>query len=574
MDYIEISLPMTALSPGQDLYPERAMHDIVKAKYHNQHLEKENPDIAALPPRVTDTKLVERCAKGFPGYNREVVSQMKLSERLIALDALKDHVRVYLPYYVHFYRRFLTCLQSAYHGRKFAIGKHFIREKKESELDRYTLTEIGEDQILSAYPKISRNVQCLSLVGVAGSGKSTCLQYIMSFFPNGLRHDLPGGYKYVEIPFLQMSAVDVPDTKAFFIALAGQIDSYVGHGNIYESLMRRQNNIPKMLEYFAELSTQFHVGMIIFDEVQMITDKGIFRRLLSLSNLAHVSICLVGTEEAMSFIHKNSWAMRRFGGPAMIKADCNIQEQETKADSDIQEQETMRSTLRQLWRYQFTYAYTKEDVPDEETVKLFVDASMGNVDLLFTLFIKAQRIALMDKTKSSSLTPDIVRKAVRSLQEAKRLLKSERDVIKAYLPQEKEELQAQLRKDIATERAKEAKALQEAAEKEFRTRTNVLDDLVFRIGNVADYSFHTIESAYDRLVDSGIDLISLEPRQRAKVVLSALQEEEMQKQQKKEKTVGEKAKKSKHASIDLKPELDDVLSGGIDDIANIQTTAS
>ena len=344
MDYIQLNLPRTNILPGQDPYPERDTHDIVKAIYHDEFPEKDNPDISALPPRISDIKLFEKCVSGYPGYNRESVNKMKLSERLIALDSLKDYVRVYLPYYLDFLRRLLACLLSAYRGRSFAIGKEHFRAKKVEEVDSYTLNEIGEDQVLSVSPIISSSVQCLALVGVAGSGKSTCLEFNLSLFPHGIRHDLPGGYKYVEIPFLQLSAVDINDTKALFIKLAAQIDQYIGHGNIYKGLMIKKQNISKMLDYFDELSSQFHVGMVIVDEVQLIKDKNVFHHLLSLSNSSHVSICLIGTESAMAFLHKDSWAMRRFGELGFVKADFGNQKKQV-----------MESTLRQLWKYQFTY---------------------------------------------------------------------------------------------------------------------------------------------------------------------------------------------------------------------------
>ena len=253
MDYIEISLPLTELSPGQDPYPDRHLHDIVNAVYHDNYYEKDNPDIAALPPRVPDKKLVEKCVRGYPGYNRAVVDKMKLSERLMALDALKDHVRVFLPYYIDFSRRLLSCLLSSYRGRAFAIGKDHFKGKKDDEVDEYTLKNIGEDQVLSVSPTITSNVQCIAMVGVAGAGKSTCLEYNLSFFPHAFRHTLPGGYKYIGIPFLQINAVRINDTKAFFITLAEQIDRYIGHGYVYKNQMAKKNNISKMLEYFDEM---------------------------------------------------------------------------------------------------------------------------------------------------------------------------------------------------------------------------------------------------------------------------------------------------------------------------------
>ena len=566
MDYIDFDLPIIKIKSGQDLYPDRREHDIVPAVYHDQCLEHNNPDICALPPRLPDNKIVGLCIKGFPGYSRDAVGKMKLSDRYMALDAFKDYVRVFLPYYIDYSRRLLSCLQSAYRNRGFAIGRDHFKNRLD-DVDGFTKQEIGDNQVMSVSPPIGSSVQCMALVGLAGTGKSTCNEIITSIYPRAILHSFKSGHRYLEIPILQMSAVDISDTKSFFIHLAGLIDRYVGHGNVYKSIMIKRRDISKMLDFFNELTQQFHIGMIIIDEVQMIVNRtNLFEHLLSLTNICHVSICLIGTEESMPSLQTKTWFKRRFGELGMITADFGMQE-------DF----VMTSVLNQIWRYQWTYSFTQEDGPDKESIKLLVDASMGNIDLMTTLFIKAQRIAIK-KGKKYCLCPDVIGEAVRPLQNAKELLKSEGSNLKTYIEKENRNLKTSLRSDISVEKEKEAQAVQKESEKRFLSRTKALEDVTFRITNMSDYSPAKIEKMFDSLMDEGKDLYSMDPKQRAKSIFAALQQEALSAEKSKkraDKAAGKATKTRKKREYPVPTEyLQDAFTGGIDDIADIQTDAS
>ena len=567
MDYIDITLPITNLEPGQDPYPDRARHDIVTAVYHDQYPEKDNPDIAALPPRLSDVKIAKMCGKGYPGYNRDAVKEMKLSERLIALDALKDYVRVYLPYYGDFARRLTSCLLSAYRGREFAVGKEHFR-MNQNNVDPFTRSEIGEEQVLSVSSAIGSNVQCMALVGVAGAGKSTCNEFITSPYPHGIFHTcLPNGYKYLQIPILKVNAADIADTKSFFINLADIIDNYIGHGKVYRDQMTKKRDISKMINYFSELAAQFHIGMIIIDEVQMIaTKKNIFSYLLSVSNSSHVSLCLIGTESSMPILHDETWFKRRFGELGLVTAEMGTHEKQV-----------ISSVLRQIWHYQWTYSFTPEDEPDEKSMRMLVDASMGNIDLLTTLFVKAQRIALKDG-KKGCLTPEVVERACKSVLDAKNLLKNEKDVIAKYTDKEKDSLKQSMRIDLLAAKNKEAQAVQKAAEEDFILKAKALDDIIYRIGQVSVYGPKQIEKAFEQIVENGKDLMAMDGRQRAMLVLSYLQQEEISRSQK-----GRNREKSKNKVKEIRKkktvqcpedELKEALSGGINDITNLQSNVS
>ena len=576
MDYIELDFSITKAELGQDLYPDRREHDIVAAVYHDQSIEKSNPDICALPPRLPDSKTHDLCIRGFPGYARDAVDKMRLSDRYLALDQFKDYVRVYLPYYIDYSRRFLSCLQSAYHNRAFAIGRdHF---KMKTDVDTFTRNEIGENQVLSVSPPIASSVQSMALVGLAGTGKSTCNELITSIYPHVILHEFASGHRYLQIPILQLSAVDVSDEKAMFIRLAGQIDRFVGQGNVYKSLMIKQGNISKMLNFFSELAEQFHIGMIVIDEVQMIVQrKKLFEHILSLSNVCHVSICLIGTEESMPHLGSTTWFTRRFGELGLIDADSEDPNL-VIADFGIQGAAVMTSVLKQIWRYQWTYTYTQTDEPDAESVELLVGASMGNIDLLTTLFVKAQRVAIK-KGKKYCLSPEIVKEAIMPLKKAKRLLESERSNFNSYLEKEKKSLKRSLGCDIAEERAKEAQETQKESENRFLIKTKTLEDVTFRIMTMADYSPAKIERAFNRLIDNGQDLYKMDAKQRAKLVFAALQKEELNAEKNRKKKeggpAGQAPKGRKKRSYPVPEEhLKEALAGDINDITNIQTTAS
>ena len=545
------------------------------AVYTVHDSEKWNPDICALPPRLPDNKAHDLCVRGFPGYSRDAVDKMKLSDRFLALDRFKDYVRVYLPYYIDFSRRLLSCLESAYYNRTFAIGKDNF--KTNVNVDEYTRKVIGENQVLAVAPPISASVQCMALIGVAGTGKSTCSEMITSIYPHVLRHEFETGYKYLQIPILQLSAVDISDEKSLLIRMAGQIDLYIGQGNVDKTIMIKQKELAKMQDYFCDLAKQFHVGMVIIDEVQMIGHrKKLFENILSLSNTCHVSICLIGTEESMPYLNSKTWFVRRFGELGQINADSKDKELYLiSANLGMQETASMTSVLNQIWRYQWTYKYTQTDEPDAESVKLLVDACVGNIDLLTTLFIKSQRIAIK-KGKGYCLSPEIVREAVMPLSKATELLKSERKNLKPYIEMERKTLRGSLRHDIAAEVDKEAQATQKELEDRFILRTKTIEDITYRITAMADYGPTKIEKVFDRLTDSGQDLYNMDPKQRAMLVFAELQKGDLEKEksrQKNEKKVTGQAPKKRSYPVPT-DQLTEALSGGIDDITNIQANIS
>ena len=86
---------------------------------------------------------------------------------------------------------------------------------------------------------------------------------------------------------------------------------------VYAGEVARARNLGKKAEVIKNFIEQFGIGIIIFDEIQLIdfehTKENTFDSLLTLANRTKVAMAVVGTEDARSKMFKELRTARRIG---------------------------------------------------------------------------------------------------------------------------------------------------------------------------------------------------------------------------------------------------------------------
>lgn len=498
MVYItDIELPCEHYTHPLQMYPDIGQKDLQPAKYREVFGERSNPDICALPPPLSGAALMADNMHGMPCYNAEMARSLPKSERLAALASFKDIVTVYMPWHAAMERRFYECLLSAYRRRTFG------------------LLDSGSMDVLSISRPISTSVQDISLIGTAGSGKSTAVRLMLDRIPRGIQHDLDGK-RYVQIPVLETTARE-GDMKSIFIDLAMTVDKILGE-SCYELQMRKMKTVTNMEAYLVALIQSFHVGIIVIDEIQNVTKRkqSMFDHVLSVTASAGVAVMIIGTESAITDLNQNEWFSRRFSHLGRIASDFNAE------DTRVMEQ-----IIQIIWGMQWTrkqYPLTKS------IMTTLLEVSCQNVDLLTTIYITAQLLCIHSEGKNQELVLDerTIRKAADQYPMAKQLLRDGMEKMESMYQAEKRATLAAITREAQTEREKEQRRLMQDAVTVFSNKeklTSEIAELVIHAGFSDTRAINSIIRS--KSADPGF--LSLTRDQQAKAVIVELLKREAKK---------------------------------------------
>ncbi len=511
MDYLtDIKLPLIQVEGWKDLYPDRCRHDILDAIYHATAETDSNPDICALPLVIPQRDLFLLNTSTFPGYDHKKIAGMSLAEKYDCLAAFKDCVRIYLPYHFELERKFHHCLSSAYRSRSFGLMPNSIN-------------------VLSTTPPISSSVQSMSLVGTAGTGKSTAVEMMLSRMPKGIRHTFPNGFQYTQIPVLSATANGGADIKNIFINLAKQIDDIMGiPEKYYEKQMQKQSTVAKMTSFFGSLIQLFHVGMIVIDEIQLAAGGGMFTTLLTVTATYGVALLIIGTEDTIFHLNRNEWFARRFFHLGRVTSDL------LKADEQYVE-----GVIRQIWTCQWTNIMHPLS---QGVIRTLKDESGGNLDFLTTIFITAQKLVIAseqeakrsnDDSKILKLNEKTLLTAARMYPNARSYILEGKTSVETYYLDERNAAIKSLIEEADAARKTESRKIIESAASVFTKQTEVLTDVSKRIRAIYDdIDYNTIEVTYKRFASSDNGFLSLDTKQQTKLVLQSITADRYEKERK------------------------------------------
>lgn len=328
-----------------------------------------------------------------------------------------------------------------------------------------------------------------ALLGYSGSGKSSTLHNLLSVYPQVIMHHI-NGYRLPQIVYLVVNCVPNSNFAALYVGIGNAIDRALGLDMVYEKIISRAKSLGDKAEKVRQLVEQFAIGIIIFDEIQLIdfssTRENSFESLMVLTNRTKVAIGVVGTTDAYSKMFTNVRTARRVG---LLVSACQY----------CESKEFFRYLVNSLMRYQWF------DKPVEVTPEI-IDALYANthgiIDQLISLYI-CMHIEYLGKSRRPAINAHFInRVAEKYYPQMKDLLESLDDpesekMIQELVQSAKKSIEA--RQD-ETQQKVAAKSIMESQAEAIDTEAlerNVLANIM----NVTDdYGADTIHSAFLKVI--------------------------------------------------------------------------
>ena len=300
--YIKQKDPSVSQYEGIQFCPGIAV-DAVYVKSFNEY-DRGNPFIEALPIFRNEEQIKQ-------DYTIKVINKTDSNKSLFEKTTeipLLNQVRFSLPFYASLESETYKCLVNSYRNREF-------------------LNAVDHE-----YAVIGNSLDAASvgfnLLGGSGSGKSSALKILLSRYPQVINHHLENIGEFKQIVYLVVNAVPNDNFNAFYISLGHAIDKALGFGEqVYEKEIQKQRGLGQKAEMVQCLIEKFSIGMIIIDEIQMMSfstssDRS-YTSLARMANITKVAISAVGLPEAVNSMFHREWTGRRLGETIVADRYCS-----------------------------------------------------------------------------------------------------------------------------------------------------------------------------------------------------------------------------------------------------------
>lgn len=371
-------LEFRELNEGEHLYDDVDIHtySVVSAQYEKRDGYEHIPDICALPRLYQNRDLIQATTIGLPEYNPQAIEKMKPYERKENILLLQK------PYFPleHIFE-----IASAIN--KALVSSYMARESRYSEY---------QEEVFSVRNNEVGRPYSFLVTGLTGCGKSAAVRQINNLYPDAIRHELDGK-EYIQIPIL-MTTTMVGNMLELVTAFAVKIDEILDMGTYYADRIRKRRNVGMACNLLKEWIKQFHIGLLIIDEVQFMSfgdGNSSFENLVGIAEDTGCSLGLIGNNDLNQKLYKYPRIVNRIMS-SRIEVSCN----------DEVSLKFFVNAVNRLWEYQ----WTKERTPmTEEIRRQLVDDSMCNIAMLKALLIQVQYEAIK-KFPTGGITPEYIHK--------------------------------------------------------------------------------------------------------------------------------------------------------------------
>ena len=361
----------------------------VMATYSAQRLPqfKGNPLIEALPPSMSDARLVEALELS-PDFDPEQRG-WETFERFQMLTTLSTFC-VPLSRHIELARALDSLMRSGYVGRAPRTPGHaqIYQRIYDNQKKGITFSQSSSSVI---------SQKSTALIGLSGMGKTTTVDRFTAHIPQVIYHGGNNLNLYVEMPS------DGSSIRGLAISILHKLDSFIPGANYYEEFgVRGKPGADVIMRSVARLLNTHLVGILICDEVQNLTNshKGaqtVMTELVSATNELKCPILFIGTNKATQVLGLDFRKARRSTGFGVAPWD-RLREVEADGESS----EWMRF-LGELWKYQ----WVRNPVPlNEHFAHVMYHYSQGVIDIAIKLFASAQARAMLDE--SEKLSPELL----------------------------------------------------------------------------------------------------------------------------------------------------------------------
>lgn len=295
------------------------MIDATPAKYNEFSFD--NPFVDALPKPLTIEELAEKLSistqlpSDYRNYPPQIRQQLNCKIK-----------QLYFPteYTADIYRHLYQGLVTAYSGRtiRSVVEKQDMLGGMLYENKRFNFEEdFQEEQSLA---------ESFSVLGDAGTGKTSGVQKVLKCFPKIIEHT---SYRGIPLECLQITYIMVecpPDysPKSICLQILANIDRLIGTEFQHEAI-KRQFGLDYLIIKIAQLCQKFSIGAIIIDEIQNIlfmnskakNSNKFVKFLLELNNLTGVCLVCLGTRIVSPYFDASPHLARRTRGPRLAPFD-------------------------------------------------------------------------------------------------------------------------------------------------------------------------------------------------------------------------------------------------------------
>ncbi len=313
-----------ACEPDESQYEEFdfSNESIVPARYIRPRIKKDegNPYIEALPYPRTDRQIQQAYNRTLYSYDPDKAKNAGKLDKMLQVEMLRQ-LRFPLPFHSELEFSFYSSLLTSYRAR------HQIKTNEKGISYTAFNEEFETDSILSGSSSDSTNAG-FSLIGYSGCGKSSAISILVSHYPQVIMHDDGDDGYYPQIVYLVVNCTPNSNFSALYEGIGDAIDKAFNNAQpVYSREIAKISGLGRKAEKVKELVEKFAVGIIIFDEIQLIdfehTKENTFDSLLTLANRTKVAIAVVGTEDARDKMFNELRTARRIGNMINGNLYCN-----------------------------------------------------------------------------------------------------------------------------------------------------------------------------------------------------------------------------------------------------------
>lgn len=391
MNYIsKFDLPYLELGENENLYDDVDLtaSDLIPAQYRLVAGHEGNPDICALP-RISTTQEIQ-IQHNIPllGYDEKKIQNMTVGEKKAAILGIRD-VRFPFPFHSRIDQYLNSCIVNSYAKRRIGVT---VRP------DGY---EVGKEKLearcILGNMDISGNTIGFSIIGTAGSGKSTGFQMVSEKYPKAIIHDLLD-CRYIQIPIMRLVAFANGNLGALYQMFARQLDNILDSGYSHYGEIRSMSNLGRMTELIITWIKRYHIGIIVIDEIQLMdfsanSGKSI-ENLLTITQMTGVPLCMIGTEDVQTNWNRILRLSRRTEGLLV------------KSDEYCSQRDFFEILVKKIWKYQ--WLKNKAELT-EEIVQTLYEETLGSIDMLELLWMMIQYEAISRRSEPE-ITEEYIRK--------------------------------------------------------------------------------------------------------------------------------------------------------------------
>ena len=351
--------------------------------------DKGNPYIEALPYPRDANNIMRAYTKTLLEFDYNNIKNMSTLDKMLQVGTLRN-IRFPLPFHKDLEFNFYNCLLTSYRAKRRVTSEN---TKIEYFLDN---KEYKTSTILTGDSSESTNAG-FSLIGYSGCGKSSAINCLVSHYPQVIMHKSKDGGYYPQITYLVVNCIANSNFKALYQGIGEAIDKALGNITpIYEKEIEKTAGLGGKAEKIKRLIERFAIGIIIFDEIQLIdfkhTRENTFDSLLTLANRTKTSIAVVGTEDAVDKMFKELRTARRIGKMITGHKYC-------------ENKQFFAYLVRNIFQYQW---FDEPVSVTDEIIDVLYDVTKGIVDQLIGVY-SCMNLDYIDKKKKPQINGEYIR---------------------------------------------------------------------------------------------------------------------------------------------------------------------